>query len=146
MHSLYPAPAWIWQTPKLCFLAWMTLWKPELFMRQAFSCAPSSSQKLYIIVNGAYTELQVPFQALQKLLCICWHGEAELCIETPLLTSCLWWYSGNKTQSKGALLSYMLICLIRWETTWSRHMSCAGLLLRLLQKQSIISKPEHGKW
>ncbi len=36
-----------------------------------------------------WTEVQVNFQALQRLVCTCWHGEAELCIDTALVTSCL---------------------------------------------------------
>lgn len=68
MHSLHPAPAWIWQTPKPCFLAWMTLWKQELFIRQAFSCAPSSSQKLYIIVNWSTSEFSSSSEACMHLL------------------------------------------------------------------------------
>ncbi len=58
----------VWQTPTPYFLAWVTLWKPELFMRQAFSCAPSSSQKLYIIVNWNTSELSSSSEAFMPLL------------------------------------------------------------------------------
>lgn len=106
MHSLHPAIARIWQTAKPCFVPG-SLCECQSCLWEAFSCAPSLSQKLCIIVNGAYTGIQVPFQALQRLLCTCWHSEAELCIETALLTSCLSLSDcGNKTQCRRPLLSF----------------------------------------
>lgn len=148
MHSLYPAIARIWQTAKPCFVPG-SLCECQSCSWEAFSCAPSLSQKLCIIVNGAYTGIQVPFQALQRLLCTCWHSEAELCIETALLTSCLWWCPFQTVETKhNAGVHFCLTCgLFPWKTIlwylcvvvhWKRHsitflysccMFCADVLV-----------------